>query len=136
MKMMKRLFYFLLCALLFSGCAKGKWPDQVKMSSYNVVFDAGESSQRIYSKKNCGFLLGSFDGIDRDTYEIIYDEKSWYDMIGCEGEWFKIMFDDLDSRTSLIISVKQNDTGQERGGVLNINVGDWYGKIRITQKAE
>ena len=132
---MKKLFLLALSTLMIAGCIKGKWRDNIKISDDNIVFSVDGGEQRIYSTIGAGFTLQDMPYIgEEDNYKII-EGKNPADHIGYEISWIKVMFDDLQGRTSLMITAKPNTTGKERGCTFNIGSGDFCKRINIVQKA-
>ncbi len=94
-------------------------------------------SLKVWSKSSSEFNLDSIyeDGKFPDNCKKVYGENHT-DIIGLEGEWLKVSFEDMNIRTSLIVSANQNETGNGRSGSIHICNGDFYKTVRVVQKAE
>ncbi|MBO5194759.1 MAG: BACON domain-containing protein [Bacteroidales bacterium] len=132
-----RYCLILLSIILLPECAKGIWKDNIRISADELTFEAQGGSLKVWSKSGSEFSLDSIyeDGKFPDNCKKVYGENNT-DIIGLEGEWLKVSFEDMNIRTSLIVSVKHNDTGNRRAGSIHICNGDFYKTVRVVQKAE
>ncbi len=133
---MNKFFLIIISTLALCGCARGVWKDFIKFSSTDIVFEAEGGEQEVWSKTGSQFDLdGIFEnGENPKDKEVVQDEH--YKMVAITGEWLHVGYTDLNDRTSLTISTRENATGEERNGKVTVNCGDLYKTVKIRQKAK
>ena len=135
---MKKFIYILSIALMTFACANepdGKATDTIKPSTRDVYFDSQGGSYTVTTKGEW-WSMGDALGIDQEEIdrEITLDETGNYPgIIKVEGTWFVVSRDD---KTTITISTTTNNTGADRGFLLDLRAGNYYTAIKVKQAGQ
>ena len=137
--MMKYLFFNLSIAFSISlfSCSKvsekkpGDWDDNIKLSTRNVVFNASADSVTIKTE-------GSWWGIS----DISVDNKYFthFDSIKISNDTYSIKHDcfvvERRDKNTLFIKVSENPLHTQRVIGVGLTAGDYFDRVKITQKSK
>lgn len=129
---MKKLLLLLSLFMIFS-CSKetpiGIWDDNIKLSQKEVEFDANENAITITTEGEWWWIVDvRFNG----TNIILGDLNTTLDTYVIEEIEFKI---ERKSATEIYISMSENLGGTDRELLIELEAGDYFDHIRVTQSA-
>jgi hypothetical protein len=134
----------------------GKWSDVIKFSKTQLSFDAQGGTETITSVGNWWWIIdlsaennryrigededhwylyektesGKYEKLD--VYEVIADSNDYNHITYITGPWFTI---NKETRQKITFSVLPNDTEKDRTLWLEIEAGDYFTGITLTQSA-
>ncbi len=134
---MTRVIIFLVSIFLISSCSdllqpKGKWDDNIKLSTRSVEFGAGADSAIITTKGNWWWI----DGISfEDSTYMYYNRKD----IDLESEAYIIVENcfvvERRDKNTLYVKFNENITGKERLMRIDLEAGDYFDYVNVKQSA-
>ena len=120
---------FLFTIISVVSCEKGKWDDNIKLSSKEVVFNSLQQSKTITTQSTNWWLGGiSLDGVNVDFTNIDRLSKNW---IITQPEF---QIERADDGKKIIISMNPNNTSSDRTVLISLQSGDYFDHIKVIQK--
>jgi len=136
MKKISLLLYLFALTIILCSCSDkeepiGKWGDIIKLSTKKVEFDADSNSITITTEGDWWWVIGvSVNNEFFHTPEDINLESNNYIF---QQDCFIVERKD---KNTLFIEVDENQSNAERKIVVELEAGDYFDRITITQASE
>lgn len=140
MKKLKYLLIALVCVTVFSSCSKshewddekriGLWDDAIQLSTKTVEFDKHKNSVTISTKGDGWWIVGV--SVNEETFGIPRTINIESDNYIFKENCFVV---EKKNNNTLSIEIEENTTNVERTMVIQLEAGDYFDYVTITQSA-
>lgn len=135
MKKLSKLIYLMTLTLIISSCTEkeepiGKWDDNIKLSTKKVEFDSSSKSVTITTEGDWWWVIGV--SVNDEEFGVPEDINLESESYVIEQDCFRV--EKIDNNT-LYVEIDENISNTERTIIVELEAGNYFDRVIITQSA-